>query len=174
MKIFVNLCFLTLFFGVFTLENSGASNVGKRYPSEKHTILDRVTGRPITVLTSSTFNNSKLYQTHESWTADGKWIIFCSNRGDNGTQLFVVNELTGDIVQLTDNPGIIGRGINLSHKEMKVFYMRGERKANGISNFQVVELNIGRLIDDSMTDQLKDPSVRYFLALTFLSSHFKS
>ena len=159
MKKLVNFSFLALLFWLFTPENSMASNVGKRYPSEKHIITDRVTGYPITVLTSSSFNDSKLYQTHESWTADGLWIIFCSNRGGNGLQLFVVNELTGDIIQLTDSPGIIGRGINLSHKVMKLFYMRGERKANGISDFQIVELNIGRLIDDSMTDKLKEASV---------------
>ena len=133
---------------VFTV-NGMASNVGKRYPSEKHTIVDRVTGRMITVLTSSQYNDTKPYHTHDTWTADGNWIIFRSNRGENGTQLFLVNETTGDIIQLTDSPGV--QAPNLSRKEMKLFYIRGEKDC------QVVELDLSKLIDDSMSDRMKNP-----------------
>jgi len=138
--------------GLFlTVQSAMASNVGKRYPSEKHTIVDRVTGRSITVLTSSQYSDYKPYHTHDTWAADGNWIVFYSNRADNGHQIFAVNELTGDIVQLTDSPG--ATAINLSRKEMKMFYIRGQQIR------QIVELNIGKLIDDSMTGQMKDPTV---------------
>ena len=139
---------LLIFSAVFTA-NGMASNVGKRYPSEKHTIVDKVTGRMITVLTSSQFNDVKPYHTHDTWTADGNWIIFRSNRGGDGTQLFLVNETTGDIIQLTDYPGV--QAPNLSRKEMKLFYIRGE------GNGQVIELNLDKLIDDSMSGQMKSP-----------------
>ena len=134
-------------------EDDAASNVGKRYPSEKHFIVDRVTGRPITVLTSSQFNDSKPYQTNTTWTADNNWIVFRSNRTGDNEQIFVVNELTGDIVQLTDYQDPIGR-FCLSRKEMKMFYIRGQQ-----GNQQIIELDIGKLITDSMGDQVKDASV---------------
>ena len=141
--------------GLFLTAQSGmASNVGKRYPSEKHTIVDRVTGRSITVLTSSQYNDSKPYHTHDTWTADGNWIVFHSNRAGNGSQIFVVNELTGDMIQLTDCPG--ASAINLSRKKMKMFYIRGQRQG---SNRQIIELNMGRLIADSMTDQIQNAAV---------------
>ena len=130
-----------------------ASNVGKRYPSEKYIIVDRVTGQQITVLTSSQFNDVKPYHTHDTWTADGNWIVFYSGRGGNGNQIFVVNEMTGDIVQLTDHPGV--QAANLSRKEMKLFYIRSGPQTK---SRQVVELNIGGLIADSMSDQLKNPT----------------
>ena len=137
---------------MLTPVNGMASNVGKRYPSEKQVIADRVTGRSITVLTSSQFDDSKPYHTHDTWTADGDWIVFRSNCGGNGSQLFAVNELTGDIVQLTDSPG--AQTINLSRKEMKMFYIREQQGMR-----EVIELNIGGLIADSMTGQMKDPVV---------------
>jgi oligogalacturonide lyase len=132
------------------------SNVGKRYPAEKQVITDQVTGYPITVLMSPRFAVSKPYQTDPTWTADGKWIIFTSSElSDKGSQLFVVNELTGDIVQLTDNRQNAKTGQRfLSRKEMKMFYIRSLPE----SQRQIVELNIGELINDSMSDSMKDPA----------------
>ena len=146
--------FLLILAGIALLLETGiASNVGKRYPSEKHTIIDRVTGQQITVLTSSQFSDYKPYHTHDTWTSDGNWIVFYSGRGGNGSQIFVVKETTGDIVQLTDHPGV--QAANLSRKEMKLFYIRRGQPTGGR---QVVELNIGRLIADSMSDQVKSPA----------------
>ena len=135
--------------------NSIASNVGKRYPSEKYMFVDKVTGRTITVLTSSQYNDSKPYHTHDTWTADGNWIIFRSNRAGNDSQLFVVNELTGDIVQLTDFSGV--QSPNLSRKEMKLFYIRRQQGADPDGGRELIELNIGDLLSDSMSDQMKNP-----------------
>jgi len=147
--------FLTVLASIVLSSEIGvASNVGKRYPSEKHVIVDRITGRPITVLTSSPFNDSKpSFSRRHSWTADGNWIIFDSNRGGNGTQVFAVNELTGDIVQLTDDIQVGAGRVNPSSKAMKVFYIRGQAE-----NRQAVELNIGSLLADSMNDQVKEPT----------------
>ncbi|MDR0902039.1 MAG: oligogalacturonate lyase family protein [Opitutaceae bacterium] len=145
-----------------------ASAVGKRYPSEKNTLVDRVTGRAVTVLTASSFSDSKPYQTHDTWTADGKWIIFRSQRAGNGGQIFVVNEVTGDIVQLTDNPVTDSGSINLSRKEMKLFYKRGgppPRRPGAAATgapkesapAQVIELNLDTLLTDSLAGAVKAP-----------------
>lgn len=149
---------LTLLF-IISIFSLSASNVGKRYPSEKFSFADRITGRTITVLTASEFSDAKPYQTHETWTSDGNWIIFRSNRGGNGSQIYVVNEITGDIVQLTDDKTVNSGSINLSRKEMKLFYLRGGRtRAESDENskpVQIVELNIGDLLQDAMNAELK-------------------
>ena len=152
-------------------KNKVVSNVGKRYPSEKKMITDRETGRTITVLTSSSFSDSKPYQTHDTWTADGEWIIFRSARG-GGSQIFVVNEVTGDIIQLTDDPLVNTGSINLSRKEMKLFFIRGGAPPRGAAPNvtarprEIVELNIGKLIDDSMGDSIKQPSTYERVVIT--------
>ncbi|MDR2674247.1 MAG: oligogalacturonate lyase family protein [Opitutaceae bacterium] len=159
------------------VHGADSSAVGKRYPSEKHTLVDRVTGRTITVLTASSFSDSKPYQTHDTWTADGRWLVFRSQRAaaagtgaGAGGQIFVVNEITGDIVQLTDNPVTDTGSINLSRKEMKLFYKRGgpppRRRAAPADDAgapqahppaQVIELDLGALLADSLAGQVKAP-----------------
>ncbi|MDR0575786.1 MAG: hypothetical protein LBG96_17495 [Tannerella sp.] len=157
---------LTLFICfLLTSFPSMASNVGRRYPSEKFTIADRTTGRTLTVLTASEHSDAKPYQTHDTWTADGEWIVFRSNRGGNGSQLFAVNETNGAIVQLTDAPAVNGGSINLSRKEMKLYYLRGGfaggagSRAEGRTELprQIVELNIGALLRDAMANDVKTP-----------------
>ena len=157
----------------FSQNNSlSASNAGKRYPSEKKMITDRVTGRTLTVLTSSSFSDAKPYQTHDTWTADGEWIIFRSARSGNGSQIFVVNEVTGDIIQLTDDPLVNTGSINLSRKEMKLFFIRGGDPPRGATPEitarprEIVELNIGRLINDSMGDSVKDATTYERVVIT--------
>jgi oligogalacturonide lyase len=155
---FVALCFLLM-----SLQ-AVASNVGKRYPSEKYTTVDRVTGRMLTVLTASEHSDAKPYQTHETWTADGEWIVFRSTRGGNGSQLFAVHELTGVIVQLTDDPAVNGGSINLSRKEMKLFYLRGGRISRPSENVperprEIVELHLDALLKDALADTVKSPEI---------------
>jgi oligogalacturonide lyase len=141
---------------VFLFHNiANASDVGKRYPSEKTTWIDPVTKQTLTVLTKSAFNDQKPYQTHETWTADGKWIVFRSNRNGRNYQIFVVNEQSGDIVQLTDDESNDSTTMNLSRKEMKMFYQRGNSPK---LLRQLIELNLGKLLPDAMAGTLKNPS----------------
>src|ERR1019366_7754647 len=79
--------------------SSASAQIGRRFPSEKKIVIDTVTGIPLTFLTSTPAGDSKIYQTHRQWTADGKWVIFRSNRVRG--QAFAVNEETGAIVQVT-------------------------------------------------------------------------
>lgn len=156
---------LTVVFGtVASIYCVSASNVGRRYPSEKHTIVDRVTGRILTVLTASEHSDAKPYQTHETWTSDGEWIIFRSDRGGNGSQLFVVHETTGAIVQLTDDATVNTGSVNLSRHEMKLFFISGgsvtrpgETPAKPEMPRRIVELNIGQLLADAMANNVKQP-----------------
>jgi oligogalacturonide lyase len=140
-----------------------ASNVGRLLPSEKRTMTDKITGLPITILTSDPANDSKPYQTHTTWTADGKWIVFRSDRG-GGSQAFLVNEQTGGIVQLTDGPSSGTGSLNLSRKTNKLYLMRGGPSWNPATQElepataprQLVELNLDALIADAMAGKPKD------------------
>jgi oligogalacturonide lyase len=103
-----------------------AGDVGKRFPSEKKVVNDPVTGVPLTFLTTAPSGDAKLYQTHQPWTADRKWVIFRS--GDRvpggGGQAFAVNEESGVIVQLTEGPVGATSALNVAQKSMKLYYTR--------------------------------------------------
>jgi oligogalacturonide lyase len=159
-----------LFFAALSLTVE-ASNVGKRYPSEKFIMTDSLTGRKLTVLTASAYSDAKPYQTHDTWTSDNQWVIFRSNRGENGSQLFVVNESTGDIIQLTDDPATNTGSLNLSRKEMKLFFIRGNEK-NEKAARQIVELHIGQLIRDAMAGNVSRPE-QYERTIVSLPSDMK-
>ena len=110
------------------LASSAWGQMGRRWPSEKKVISDPVTGIPLTFLTTDPAGDSKIYQTHQQWTADGQWLIFRGNRG-TGPQAFAVNEETGDIIQVTEN-GYMGM-LCAAHKSMKLFIMRDPRGGFG-------------------------------------------
>ena len=60
---------------------SVTAQIGTRFPSERKVINDPKTGVELVFLTSkSGTGDSKIYQTHNQWTADGKWVIFRSDR----------------------------------------------------------------------------------------------
>ena len=100
------------------------AEVGKRYPSEKRIIADATTGRPLTLLTSGAVGDAKIYPTHPQWAHDGVNIIFRSGERAGSPQIFAVNEQTGDIVQLTDGPGVDIGSINVARLSNRVFYLR--------------------------------------------------
>lgn len=154
---------------------AAGANFGKRYPSEKTSYVDPVTGFTVNVLTQDKADDAKPYQTHTTWTADGKWVIFRSNRGGNGLQIFVLNPQSGDIVQVTDTPGTGTGSLNLSRKEMKLYYFRGGNQgfgrggggsapaaAPGVAVVspprQLIETNLETLLADSLAGKVKDAS----------------
>ena len=59
-------------------DSAVSAQIGKRFPSEKIVKKDPVTGTILTFLTSTSAGDSKIYQTHNQWTSDGKWLIFRS------------------------------------------------------------------------------------------------
>ena len=125
-----------------------ASDVGRRFAPEKKIAIDRVTGHPIVLLTSGATSDAKNYPTHPQWAADGVHIVFrSSDRAASGTaQAFAVNEITGDIVQLTDGPGTGTGSLNLARKSNKLYYMR--RTAQD-APAQLIEVDLTPLLADA-------------------------
>ena len=131
-----------------------ASDVGKRFPSEMRTFVDATTGVTITALTTGTFNDAKFYQTHPQWSADGKYVIFRSNRGagagGRGGGAFAVSEATGEIIQLTEG----GSVASVARKSNKLYFFRGGMGTPS----QLYELNLDPLFADSQAGKMKDPA----------------
>lgn len=155
---------------IFTASPSLAQ-IGRRFPSEKKVVADPVTGVPLTFLTSQEGKgDSKIYQTHHQWTADGKWLVFRSRRTE-GNQAIAVNEETGEMVQVTEH-GYSGM-LCLADKSMKMYFLRntvaaGEQpvaapagadpatsnpKTRGPA--QIIEVNLETLFADSAAGKLK-------------------
>ena len=80
----------------------GMYYVARKFPSEKNSYKDSITGLEITMLTTSAAKDNKIYQTHPNWTADGQHIVFISDRSGTN-QYYAVSVATGTIVQLTDD-----------------------------------------------------------------------
>ncbi|RYF54238.1 MAG: hypothetical protein EOO39_39655, partial [Cytophagaceae bacterium] len=138
------------------------AQIGTRFPSERKVVKDPITGTPLTFLTSKPTGDSKIYQTHRQWTADGKWLIFRSNRVKN--EAIAVNEKTGEQVQVTEG-GYTGM-LNIAAKSMKLYFMRNpartaERGAEPVQNasLQIVEVDLEKLFADSESGKLQPATV---------------
>ncbi|MCH8686185.1 oligogalacturonate lyase family protein [Pedomonas mirosovicensis] len=131
-----------------------ASDVGRRFPPEKTSIVDRTTGVPLTVLTSGRYKDGKNYPTHPQWAHDGIHIIFPSgDRDKDGTpEAFAVNEITGDIVQLTDGPGVGTGSLNVARRSNKLYYMRRNGEAG---RTQLIEVDLTPLLADSAAGKMR-------------------
>ena len=116
----LSLCCVSFLAALCLAPFAAATGIGSRLPSEKKIVPDPVTGIPLTFLTSTPAGDSKIYQTHPQWTADGKWVIFRSSRVRG--QAFAVNEETGVIVQVTD-AGYMGM-LCVARLSMKLYFMR--------------------------------------------------
>src|SRR5215471_4749171 len=136
MKIRTSLFVSSALLAAHLLFFSANAQIGRRFPSEKKVLKDPVTGTMLTFLTSTPAGDSKIYQTHNQWTADGQWVIFRSNRVRG--EAMAVNEKTGDIVQVTEG-GYTGM-LNVARKSMKLYFLRfppGSRPAPGPPSPQV-------------------------------------
>jgi len=129
------------------------AQIGKRFPSERKEVSDPVTGARLVFLTSTPAGDSKIYQTHNQWTADGQWLIFRSARVKG--EAFAVHEELGDIVQVTEG-GYMGM-LNVAHKSMKLYFMRNpsEREASKPTSVEIVEVNLEALFADSKAGKVK-------------------
>lgn len=147
-----------------------ASDLGKRFPSEMKVYSDKVTGVPMTFLTTNlTTSDSKIYQDHPQWTADGQYIIFRSDgrAASGGTQAFAVNEKTGEIIQLTDGTGNNTGTLNIARKSMKLYFLRNlttptaaDQPVQNGRRVQLIELNLEKLLADSAAKKMQ-PDAAY-------------
>ena len=129
------------------------AQMGSRFPSERKVIEDPRTGVELVFLTSkSGTGDSKIYQTHNQWTADGKWVVFRSDRVKG--EALAVNEETGDIVQVTEG-GFTGM-LCVARQSMNLYHMRVAKNKKGErTGMEVVEVNLERLFADSEAGKLK-------------------
>ena len=129
------------------------AQIGRRFPSERKVINDPKTGVELVFLTSkSGTGDSKIYQTHNQWTADGRWVIFRSDRVRG--EAMAVNEETGDMVQVTEG-GYTGM-LCVARKSMNLYIMRVRKdKDNQRTGMEVVEINLEKLFADSEAGRLK-------------------
>jgi oligogalacturonide lyase len=135
--------------------------IGRRFPSERREVVDPVTGTHLTFLTSRPHGDSKIYQTHPQWTADGQWLVFRSHLA--GNEAMAVNEKTGAIVQVTEG-GYEGM-LNVARKSMKLYFLR--RAGDGK---QVVEVDLARVLADSAAGRMEDASRYQRVAATLPAS----
>lgn len=132
------------------------AQIGSRFPSEKKIITDPVTGTQLTFLTSTPVGDSKIYQTHNQWTADGKWIIFRSDRVKN--EAMAVNEETGEMVQVTEG-GYEGM-LNVARNSMKLYFLRNTKNEDSRRELKIIEVDLEKLFADSKAGTLK-PEAAY-------------
>jgi oligogalacturonide lyase len=125
---------------VLVLPLIAEGQIGKRFPSERKIVKDPVTGVDLLFLTSTPSGDSKIYQTHNQWTADGQWIIFRSKRVEG--EAMAVNEKSGVIVQVTEG-GYMGM-LNVARKSMLLYFMRKQN-----SELQIVEVDLAAVFTDS-------------------------
>ena len=154
-----NILLISFVFVCFSLATS--AQIGKRFPSERKVIKDPVTGTELIFLTTQQgMGDSKIYQTHNQWTADGQWLIFRSNRVQG--EAMAVHETTGEMVQVSEG-GFIGM-LNIGRKNMVLHFMRPVTDDNSsgrrVENrpIQIIEVDLAKLFADSRAGTLRDAS----------------
>ncbi|RHW17517.1 hypothetical protein D1610_10925 [Sphingomonas gilva] len=123
-----------------------AAQVGRVYPSEMRTVVDRTTGRPITYLTDGAKGDSKIYPTHPQWAHDGRHIVFRSSARAEGSQIFAVDEITGVIVQLSEGPGVGAGSVNVARKSNRIYYMRYPAPGDAEGRIRLIEVDLTPLL----------------------------
>ena len=153
---------LAVLWALLALSVSAYGQIGTRFPSEKKVIEDPLTGVRLAFLTSKQAGDSKIYQTHPQWTADGKWLVFRSDRVPG--EAMAVNEESGDLVQVTEG-GYFGMLVN-AQKSMKLYVMRDPSPTDGKqprwgsndADKTIVEVDLKKLFADSAAGNLGQES----------------
>jgi len=141
---------LPLLFGaLLCLSQGAAAQIGQRFPSERKVVTDPVTGTPLVFLTSQPKGDSKIYPSHPHWTADGKWLIFRSNRARG--EAMAVNEASGDLVQVTEG-GFNGM-LNVSQTVNKLYFLRAVKAMPKAQ--EAIEVDLEKLFADSAAGKMK-------------------
>lgn len=139
-------------FAVLMLFSFGLNaQIGRRFPSEKKLVHDPVTGVALSFLTSNAAGDSKIYQTHNQWTADSQWLIFRSSRVPG--EAIAVNESSGVMVQVTEG-GYQGM-LNISRKDMNLYFMRRPPGEESSGAMQVVRVDLAAVFRDSDAGRMK-------------------
>lgn len=133
------------------MNSSVQAQIGRRFPSERKVVTDPITGTELTFLTSTPAGDRKIYQTHNQWTSDGKWLIFRSNRVKN--EAMAVNEETGELVQVSEG-GYTGM-LNVARNSMKLYFMRKHKIDQSQNELKLIEVDLEKLFADSKAGKLE-------------------
>ncbi|MFA7290377.1 MAG: hypothetical protein WC055_15995, partial [Melioribacteraceae bacterium] len=125
MKKYVLLFFIILIFNS-VIE---ASNVGKKFQSERKTWTDSETGFEITQWTNNTAKSWHLYFNIESFMDNNHAIIFSERDGNKN--LFILEFTTGGLTQITDEDSIQGDVWHLPQYN-KLYYMLNDNTLKSI------------------------------------------
>ncbi|MBE1608569.1 TolB family protein [Actinopolymorpha pittospori] len=111
-----------------------------------------MTGVTVRVLTAHPAGSPKPYQTHPTWTTDGDWILFRSDRSGDGSQAYLVHERDGHILQLTEDPRTDTSSLNLDVGRNTLYYFRRSAvpSAADLGHSELVGLDLNRLIPDAI------------------------
>lgn len=131
-----------------TFDMAGQDVFGQRFASEHLTLKDEVTGIDIIALTTSRHNNSKIYQDHPQWTADGNYLIFRSSRAE--WQYYAMSMDTYEIVQITT--GENNQFLHLGWSTNDAYQIRGS---------ELIKVDLGKLLSDSEQNQV-DPDPAHY------------
>ncbi len=116
-----------------------ASNIGKRYPSEKKSWIDSESGYEITQWT----NNSKnwhLYFNVESFIDNNHAIIFSERSGSKN--LFILDLESGEMIQITDEENIDGHVWHVpSYNTIYYTLLDNTLKSLNTKTFEAKEIN---------------------------------
>lgn len=145
---------ILLALSIFIIAPVVQAQIGRRFPSERKIVKDPVTGNKLIFLTSKPAGDTKIYQTHNQWTSDGKWIIFRSDRVKG--EALAVNEKTGEMVQVTEG-GYTGM-LNVARKSMKLYFMRKLPNDTAGHSLGIVEVDLEKLFADSKSGKMQHES----------------
>lgn len=153
-----------------SLAHAADSELGRRSLAERRIVVDRVTGRSLVTLTEAASNDMKIYQTHPQWASDGVHVIFRSkDRNPEKTpQAYAVNEITGDITQLTDGPDVDTGSLNVSRLGMRLYFLRGDGKA---APQRLVVTDMAALLADSAAGAVKSRDTYERVIATLPAEH---
>lgn len=124
------------------LASAAHAALGDRFPSERKTVTDPLTGTELVFLTSRPDGDRRIYPTHAQWTADGTWVVY--HAGITGREGMAVHETTGERVQVTE--GARGGMLCLAGKSMKLYHMRSATGRRGRGPREVVEVDLAKLL----------------------------
>ena len=100
------------------------ARVGARYAAEWEDYRDPVTGLTVRVLTSHPATDINLYQTGQSWTPDGKFLLFNSDRSGR-QQIHCAEMSSGSITQLTDG-NVHASSCCVDRRMSSIYFVRDE------------------------------------------------
>jgi Tol biopolymer transport system component len=95
---------------------------------------------------------AKGYDAEGSYSADGKQIVFCSNRsGDKNLELYIMDSDGKNVRKLTDAPGCYNGGPFFSPDGKKVIFRADRKKAD---HLQIYVIDVDGKNERALTDDL--------------------